>query len=635
MKSKTSLFNVTIFNKNIKRVWPFWGLLSFVAVIPSLLIIMEWIRGEIEIQPNTGAYVKEMYYTAASYVAPFVAFSTAIITAMAVWSYLYSAKSVGAFHSIPVTRTGLFVTSYLSGLAIMLIPYVIGGCLFILSMLIVGCGFSMAVFTLIAAVILDSIFFFSFATVIAMMTGHVLALPLLYFVFNFLSLGLENLFNFVKGSLLFGLSFDLSDNTGFLSPVYYLIRRANIIRDYTTSEYEYGYSRELFEVHFESFHIILIYGAVGVLLAVVALLLYKRKRSESAGDVVSLKSLKPIILTIYTITVTTLLGMLLYYIFSEANINGMSVILGSVCFVAALAISYYTGLMLIEKSVKVFSKKTTRGFIVGAVIVVFCCFALKYDFFGVERRVPKDSEIKEVRVYSGNRFEIDGKDQNLVAKVTNLHRAIIENKEMLQERYYGFDEDCSSAYVSFNYTLKSGEEVTREYTLIIPAKTKNDFDNTFLNFVSDKDIVRTLLHEDDDYYISGGYISFYVHDEEMTKAMGSYDYMDLDEKQAAILYEALKKDLAEGNWRPGISEYVDGYTTIGYMDIAFEQKTAKSRDTYYYNTDDISVNLTSRLTHTYAAFAEMVGVSQEKMDELIKQAEKENEDVETYYYYGK
>ena len=628
MKSKTSLFNVAIFKKNIKRVWPFWGLLSFVATIPSLFLFMEWIRGEVSSAETNALYVKEMFYSAAVYLAPLVAAGTAIVTAMAVWAYLYSNRSVGAYHSIPVTRTGLFITGYISGLAIMLIPYVIGGGLFILTLLIIGCGFSPAVFALIGAVILDSIFFFSFATVIAMMTGNILALPVLYIVFNFLALGVENLFNFVISNLLYGFEFNMSGRSAFFSPLYKLLRDVGVARDYSYEEDIYNYySRTLKGVSLDNFELVLIYGGIGVVLAVIALLMYKKKKSESAGDVVSAKPLKPIMLTIYAITVTTLLGMLLYYIFSLGNEKGMSLILAIVCFMAALAIAYYSGLMLLEKSVKVFTKKTFRGFLVGTVIVVFCCFGMKYDIMGIEKRVPDASKIRTLKVYDNNFYEFDGKNSDLLEKALDIHRKIIENKDLLIERQYSeWDEDVAYDYIRFVYELKSGEIMTREYSVLVPKKDKNEFDNAFVNFISDKSVIRTLLHENDGYYVDGGYFSLYSYDSELDASVGiKRSSMDLTDEQAKKLYAAVVADLEDGNWHPGLAEFVDGYEiTIGYLDISFSQRIDRSKNTYYYNSDDLNVNLTGEMTHTFDAIADIFGVSKDKMADFIKELIQQN-----------
>ncbi len=640
MKSKTSLFNVTIFKRNIKSVWPFWGLLSFVAVIPSLFLIMEWIRHGIDTTEFNPFEVKYMFYNAAIYLAPLVAFATAWIAAFFVWMYLYTAKSVGAFHSIPVTRAGLFVTNYLSGIVIMLIPYVIGGALFILTLIIIGVGFHMSVFVLIGAVIIDSIFFFSFATVIAMMTGNMFALPLLYLAFNFLALGIENLFNFVISNLLYGLSFSLSAKTDFLSPLVCLMRNMRTVREYSYNrigELPETMTRDLIGVSLENGHIMLIYGAVGVIFAIIAFLMYRGKKSESAGDVVSFKPLKPIIHWIYTITGTVILGMLLYYIFSEAEIRGMNVIQGSLCFIAALAISYYTGLMLLEKTVRVFNKKTFVGFAVGAVLSVICCFCMKYDVLGIEKRIPDASKVQEIQLYMGNSYTIDGSNKELVQKTMDFHKNIIENKDLLNARFFDSndDEEYVYDYVTIEYVLKNAEVLRREYRIVVPRNNKTEFDKAYVDFVSDKDLIKTLLHEDDEYYLSGGYFTLYSYNSELSAKYGlNTDSWDLSDWQTKTIYDAVKKDLEAGNWKPGRNNYSnESNNVIGYIAVFFEKRIERSEDTYYYNTDDLDVNLTPDMTYTLEAIRDLLGLSEEQMEEFVDILIKANEPVDEYQYY--
>ena len=642
MKSKTSLFNATIFKRNIKSVWPFWGLLSFVAVIPSLFLIMEWIRHGVDTTEFNLLAVKEMFYSAAIYLAPVVAFATAWIAAFFVWLYLYTARSVGAFHSIPITRAGLFVTNYLSGIVIMLIPYAIGGALFILTLVIIGVGFHMSVFVLIGAVIIDSIFFFSLASVIAMMTGNMFALPLLYLAFNFLALGVENLFNFVVSNLLYGLRYSLSLKTDFLSPLVCMMRNMMVVKEYSPiqeSEMPEIVTRDMIGVSLENSHIMLIYGAVGVVFAIIAFLMYRSKKSESAGDVVSFKPLKPIILWIYTITGTVIFGMLLYYIFSEAEFKGMKVIQGSLCFIAALAISYYTGNMLLEKTIRVFNKKTFVGFAIGAVLAVIGCIGLKYDVLGIERRIPDASKIQEIRLYMGNSYVIDGSNKELVQKVTDFHKSIIDNKDMMNDRFFypriSEENEYVYDYITIEYALKSADVLRREYRIIVPQKDKTEFDKAYVDFVSDKELIKTLLHENDDYYISGGYFTLYSYNSALSAKYGlNADSLDLNDEQTKVIYDAVKKDLEAGNWQPVRNNYSgETNTVIGYIAVFFENKIIRSEDTYYYNTDDLDVNLTPKMTNTLNAIRDLLGITQGQMNEFVDELIKANDpNVEVYYY---
>ena len=90
-------------------------------------------------------------YMTAAVVGPGLCAVYAIACATLVWSYLYNSRAVGLMHTLPVDRTCLFVTSVLSGLAMMLIPYAVVGALTCLIALVFGFfDFTAACFTVIA-----------------------------------------------------------------------------------------------------------------------------------------------------------------------------------------------------------------------------------------------------------------------------------------------------------------------------------------------------------------------------------------------------------------------------------------------------------------------------------------------------
>ena len=126
MQSKTSYFNATLFRKNLTRFWPLWGLASFIGALFPLAVLLDMVhRGwNVLSAPDfTG-----MYYDAVSAV-PVINLVYAALCAMAVWSYLYNARSVGLMHTLPIRREGLFLTNFLSGLSMTLIPYAVTGVL--------------------------------------------------------------------------------------------------------------------------------------------------------------------------------------------------------------------------------------------------------------------------------------------------------------------------------------------------------------------------------------------------------------------------------------------------------------------------------------------------------------------------
>lgn len=127
MQSRTSFFNGTLLRKNLTRFWPLWGMASFVGALFPLALVMELLRNrhfELTQIDLAGAY-----YSVASDVVPVLSLIYAVLCAMAVWNYLYGARSVSMMHAMPIRREGLLATGFLSGMAMMLIPYgVTEGC---------------------------------------------------------------------------------------------------------------------------------------------------------------------------------------------------------------------------------------------------------------------------------------------------------------------------------------------------------------------------------------------------------------------------------------------------------------------------------------------------------------------------
>ena len=130
MRSKTSCFNGTLFRKNLSRYWPLWGLASFGGAMFPLAMLLELLHNGFRFW--SPLETRQAYYTVLSYGVPVISIVYAILCAMAVWSYLYNARSVGMMHTLPIRREGLFVTNVLSGLTMMAIPYTVTGVLTVL-----------------------------------------------------------------------------------------------------------------------------------------------------------------------------------------------------------------------------------------------------------------------------------------------------------------------------------------------------------------------------------------------------------------------------------------------------------------------------------------------------------------------
>ena len=114
-----------------------------------------------------------------------------ILSAMAVFSYLYNSRSVGLFHALPVRREGLFLTNCLSGRSMTLIPYAGTGVRCVVVSLCGGAFDAKGLAVTVLAVLGESFFYFSSATFVAFITGNAFAMPPLYALLHFLAVLLD------------------------------------------------------------------------------------------------------------------------------------------------------------------------------------------------------------------------------------------------------------------------------------------------------------------------------------------------------------------------------------------------------------------------------------------------------------
>ena len=193
MRSKTSYFNPTLFKKNLARFWPLWGGASIIGALFPLAFLTILIReNALFREPMSDPLgVTAGYYQIVAWIIPTLSLLYAALCALAAWGWLYNPRSVGMYHSLPITRKGIFVTDFLSGMSMMLIPYAVTGGLAILVSAIVGSLEPVGLAVTILAVAGQSFFFFASATAVVFVTGNPFAFAALYFIFHFIAAGAE------------------------------------------------------------------------------------------------------------------------------------------------------------------------------------------------------------------------------------------------------------------------------------------------------------------------------------------------------------------------------------------------------------------------------------------------------------
>ena len=556
MQSRTSFFNITLFRKNLTRFWPLWGMASFAGALFPLALLLQLMRSEHFYMWNDPLSFTEMYYNVAAYGVPVISLLYAVLCAMMVWSYLYNSRSVGLAHTLPIRREGLFFTDFLSGMAMMLIPYVVIGALCVLVSVIGGCFDLKGLLVTILTVLGLSFFYFASATLVAFITGNVFALPAVYFLLHFLAVLLDWLVSTFAQGFLFGLSGGYTGVVEWLSPTVYLENQVWVNSTYETITTQtsltgtYSETNRLTAVSLENFWLIGVYALVGVVLLVLAWLLYRRRRSESAGDVVAVGWMKPVF-RFGTAALAALLGGIALYELFWRNFQGgqyYDVLPMVVCMLVAGAIGYYAASMLLAKSLKVFRGSWKGMALVAAGCVALCC-VLHFDLLGVEDRVPEVSQVKKVHLYTAdnNYTFYPEEDAELLEQVRTVHQAIVADKDFIlngNERQLWALDTGDIEYVSFDviYELTNGLKVERNYGLTVTRDRMaqaGTYDSLLDSLVNSEAMKAKRLHVGDSRYeVSSGYLYL--------EAVG--EHYDLNSREAAAILEAVGKDARTGAW---------------------------------------------------------------------------------------
>ena len=604
MQSKTSFFNPTLFRKNLSRYWPLWGFASFVGfLLPAAALVQMVHQGDLHIAPLV---VREGYYALLCDAVPIVSLCYAILCAMAVWNYLYNARSVGLMHTLPIRREGLFLTNLLSGLAMMLIPYAVAGGLS--TILFACCGGFDAWGTLVTilGVIGESLAFFGIATFCAFLTGNIFVLPALYFLLNFLAPLGDWIVNLFARGFLFGFTSQYSGSVEFLCPVVYLCQNLYYHSEYARDSVT-GFETTLSVVTLEGGWLIALYAAAGLVFLGLSYLLYRRRQSERAGDVAAVRAFRPIFRFGAAALCALLGGRLLYALLWESfqSGDGFAPVPMAIFLMVAGLIGYYGASMLLSKSLRVF-----RGSAVGALCLVVACAAfcagMRFDLFGAERRIPEDSEIHQLELYAaGNTYYLSPEDNaQLLAEAKTLQETLIAQKSLIESNYetyrHGSTSSDPDAYtnIRYVYTLKNGATVERFYTVSFTRSDLQEPGNyahaldAFINSAAMRQA--RLRWGDPDFKVEGGWFS--------AQYTGGFD---LGTRECETLLSAIARDAGNGAW--GRYDWFEDGESAYAMDLSFSfmRTLTDERGTRYESYDSISIAVRPEMAETKQALLDL------------------------------
>lgn len=472
MNVKRSFFNKNLFFNTIKKTLPYCIIVSVICFLYSFgsmkSIFVDNYYGTMETNLIS---VKDLSYFCAytfssSAFCKCAMFVYAFIISVVIFNYLYNNKLSKTIHSLPITRTAMYISNILAGFVAIIIPYII-------ATITVGiyCAFNgysfFSAFPALGSDICFSLIFYSIGILSVMLTGHILSTPAMFMILNFGIFLIENLYLIITHSMLFGLN-EYSDCGHIIfTPIVYLCMK--FTPDYSLS------ANTLFMKE-NTLIVFAVYTVLAIILCVVSCILYNYKKLENQGDPITIKKIQPFFHYLLTVIAGCILAVILYAIFSATTAESFftlsTKIILFVLFIISSLIAFYVIKMLFTKTVRVF-KTFNRGLLVygGISTIIFVIFA--FDLFNIEQQIPEKNSIKTASI-SVDGYSIDTSNQEIINKILAIHGDIIDNKdEIIKSANAVYNEDynyyCND--ITINYTKKDGSELKRYYVLLY------DYDN--------------------------------------------------------------------------------------------------------------------------------------------------------------
>ena len=422
MKSKTSFINKTMLQKNVKLYWPIWTLYTIVLLLNGPFSM--WSRfksAEFIYGTNWHKYMLDIMSPAISMEADMIfIFVMALVTGMAMFSYLYNSRACNMIHAMPVTRRQLFSTNVLTGLLFMWIPQIVK---YIMSFVIcISYGNTKVVhigINLLATMGI-SFFMYSLVCLCAMITGQLVSVAVMYAVVNLLYGGaviaIANVLTYVSYGLPY-MEFVKKISVTWFAPMLQLLNRIG----FHPTMKKAGDDYYCIKYTFRGTNTIVVYVIAAAVIYFISYKIYKHRDLENAGSFIAIPKLKPVFrwvlgclggLILSTVTASLLLGLRISI--GVPAIMMLAVVLGIIAFLLLE--------MIIRKNFKIFSKSLFKEIIAFGAFVVVVFGGITVYGNVQENYIPKLADIDSACIAIDFDINLEGKD---VEKILETQKILI------------------------------------------------------------------------------------------------------------------------------------------------------------------------------------------------------------------
>ncbi len=532
MKLKTSFFNATLFRKNLTRFAPIW-----IVLLVELLISLNSVDAGLLTSMWYGAGYNAYILAGQMGYQSIISLVYALICASFLFGDLFNTKLCNALHALPLRRETWFGTNVISGLVFFLGPVLLASLAY---MVLCGSKWFVGALWLLCNV-LQYLFFFGVAVLCVMVSGSRIGMVVSYGVINFLSIIAYALCALMVEPYLIGVTVP-SMPFLLLSPVMYMCAGDAGIGELVHFEMEGGPKGCIFEEYRyvyaglgSGWWYLAVAAVLGLAFMALALVLYRKRQLECAGDLVAFRCLWPVITLACGIC-----GGLLFYL-----IGGM------LTMVIGIFLGYMGCQMLLQRKVNVFKGKAFLGFGILAGIMMLLPVLALLDPIGVTRWTPEADEVESVTISEQYYYDEEYTYYDAAVILTDPEQIedLIRIHEILIDERYASLHATNTTCVYMCYQLSDGRQVTRRYEY--PRSS-------------------TAYEELSKYFQSPEYILGY---QDWAEYLNQVDSVSIDDTkvgngQAIGLLEAIRQDCQEGNMDQNDSalHYVEIIDAKGYSD---------------------------------------------------------------------
>ena len=493
MRSKTSFFNKTIYKKNLTRFAPVWGLYTLCLVLGVVLLYSN--GGTMKQFHFAKNYINDMFSIMAV-----VNLGYALLVAQLLFGDLYNSRMCNMLHAFPINRESWFITNVVSGLTFSLVPTAVMA--LVAAPLLMGSIFENAVVLsplVFLAANLEFVCFFGMASFAAMCTANRFTMAAGYGLLNAGAMIAYWLIDTVYTPMLYGVITPVALMWN-LTPMYHMSERQFV--ESTASFYDlreiYGDRLEgavaQFTITDQWPHLWIIAG-VGILFALLALILYKKRDLECAGDAVAFSWLVPVFEVLCAVFVATATEYTLENLLYIEATSRWTLFLG-------LIVGWFIATMLVERSARVFRPKNCTGLLILSAVFGVSLALTHFDVLGIEDYIPAASKVKSVQLATDwSSFRKMEDVQEIEAMLDLQRESLAERVENSGTYLLGYDgswvfyvdtndhlydkEDKDTPYkfaasVNLTYELTNGKIIKRRYNVWAESPA-GEIANTHLN----------------------------------------------------------------------------------------------------------------------------------------------------------